>query len=374
MSPLRKRHQTTTSDLAPDVRKARLRELRRELEQRSVDALLTLSLPHVRYLSGFSGSNALCVVTRRRALIVTDGRYTDQVREESSGFAVRISRDSLVDELPKSSILSGISRIAIEHAVLPVAIFARLQKLFPRKKFVPSAGIVESLASVKHESEIAHIRAAAAITDAVFREMLDVVREGMTESEVAAELTYRQRRRGSEGDAFEPIVAAGDHAALPHAHASDRPLRNGDLVVLDFGCRVRGYHSDLTRTIALGRPSSELRKIYGVVRDAQQRALEHCAVALPARALDAVARAHIRRAGFGKFFPHSLGHGLGLQIHEEPRISARSTATLAAGNVVTIEPGVYVPGLGGVRIEDDVVLRTSGPEILTHAPKDLIVL
>ncbi|MBE0603492.1 MAG: aminopeptidase P family protein, partial [Deltaproteobacteria bacterium] len=315
-----------------------------------------------------------CVVTSRRAMLVTDGRYKEQVRAETKGFTVRIARDSLLEELPKSSVLSDSTRIAIEHAVLPVAGLTRLKKLFPRKKFIPSAGIVEMLASVKDETEIGHLLAAASITDAVFREMLEVMREGMTEADVAAEISYRQRHRGAEGDAFEAIVAAGDHAALPHARASNRPLKNGDLVVLDFGCCVEGYHSDLTRTVAIGKPSSDLRKVYAVVHEAQARALERCIVPVSAKALDGVARAHIRRAGFGKYFPHSLGHGLGLQIHEEPKVSARSSATLVAGMVVTIEPGVYVPGLGGVRIEDDVVLRANGPEILTKAPKELIIL
>jgi Xaa-Pro aminopeptidase len=352
----------------------RLRDLRGALEERSHDAILTSFLPHVRYLSGFTGSNALCVVTSTRAILVTDGRYKDQVRQEAPKFAIRIARGALVDELPKTAVLSRAKRIAIEQAVLPVAVLSRLKKLFPHRKFTPTSGIVESLASVKDETEIAHLRRAAAITDAVFQEILEVLREGMTEAEVAAELSYRQRRRGSEGDAFEPIVATGDHAALPHARASDRRLKAGELVVLDFGCRFEGYHSDLTRTVAIGKPSSELRKIYDAVRDAQARALEHCTVPIQAKALDGIARAHLRHAGFGKFFSHSLGHGLGLQIHEEPKVSAKSLSMLVAGNVVTIEPGVYVPGLGGVRIEDDVVLRPAGPEILTTAPKDLLIL
>jgi len=352
----------------------RLRDLRASLRDKRLDALVTTSLPHVRYLSAFTGSNALCVVTPSRALIVTDTRYKDQVREEASGFASRIAKGQLFDELPASSILAEARRIGFEHALLPVAHLNRLEKLFPRKKFVGTDGIIQSLAAVKDATEIAHLRAAAEITDAVFGEILGLLRPGMTESEVAAELSYRQRRRGAEGDAFEVIVASGSHAALPHARASDRPLGTGELVVLDFGCRVQGYHSDLTRTVAIGKPSAELRTMYKTVQEAQAKALEECRVPMRAKALDAIARGHIRRAGLGKYFSHSLGHGLGLQIHEDPKLSAKSSSVLVAGNVVTIEPGVYVPGLGGVRIEDDVVLGTDGHELLTRSPKDLIIL
>jgi len=352
----------------------RLRDLRARLHQERLDAIITTCLPHVRYLSAFTGSNAVCVVTPEGALIVTDTRYKDQVREEAEGFTVRIATGQLFDELPKSSVLNEARRIGFEDALLPVAHHRRLTKLFPRKKFVGTDGIVQSLACVKDATEIALLRQAAAITDAVFGEILGLLRPGLTESDVAAELSYRQRKRGAEGDAFEPIVASGPHAALPHARASDRPLGKGELVVLDFGCRVGGYHSDLTRTVAIGKPSTELRMMYRTVQEAQARALDECRVPMRARELDAVARAHIRRAGLGKYFSHSLGHGLGLQIHEDPKLSAKSSSMLVAGNVVTIEPGVYVPGIGGVRIEDDVVLGTRGHEILTRSPKELTIL
>lgn len=352
----------------------RLRDLRSKLQQEKLDGFITTCLAHVRYLSAFTGSNALCVVTRERALIVTDTRYKDQVREETEDFAARIAKGQLFDELPKTSVLNEARRIGFEHALLPVAHLHRLAKLFPRKEFVGTDGIVQSLASVKDAAEIALLRAAAAITDAVFGDILALLRPGVTESDVAAELSYRQRRRGAEGDAFEPIVASGPNAALPHARASDKRLAKGELVVLDFGCRVQGYHSDLTRTVAIGRPTAELRRMYRTVQEAQARALDECRVPMRARDLDAVARAHIRRAGLGKYFSHSLGHGLGLQIHEDPKLSAKSSSMLVAGNVVTIEPGVYVPGIGGVRIEDDVVLGTHGHEILTRSPKELIIL
>ena len=374
MSPSQKKRRTITSDPRPAAAVKRLGDLRARLHQERLDAFITTSLAHVRYLSAFTGSNALCVVTPDRALIVTDTRYKDQVREETQGFAALVAKGQLLDELPATSILKEARRIGFEHALLPVAHHSRLAKLFPRKKFVGTDGIVESLACVKDATEIALLRAAAAITDAVFGEILSLLRPGVTESELAAELSYRQRRRGAEGDAFEPIVASGIHGALPHARASDKRLARGELVVLDFGCRVQGYHSDLTRTVAIGKPSAELRKMYRTVLEAQARALDECRVPMRARELDAVARAHIRRAGLGKYFSHSLGHGLGLQIHEDPKLSAKSSSMLVAGNVVTIEPGVYVPGIGGVRIEDDVVLGTRGHEILTRSPKELTIL
>ena len=196
----------------------------------------------------------------------------------------------------------------------------------------------------------------------------------MTEIEIAAETTYRQRKYGAERDAFDPIVVSGFRSALPHGDASPKKLRAGDLLTIDMGCVYEGYHSDMTRTVGIGRLSSESKKIYRTVLDAQLRAIESARSGMRSSQLDAVARDHIRENGYEKYFQHSLGHGVGLQIHEQPRISVQSTSTLAENNVVTIEPGVYVPALGGVRIEDIVVIRKNGSEILTRSPKELIIL
>ncbi|MEX0601830.1 MAG: M24 family metallopeptidase, partial [Bacteroidota bacterium] len=244
----------------------------------------------------------------------------------------------------------------------------------PRVRWKPAGSFLASIAAVKDASEVRNIREAIAITERVLQSVLKLLRPGVTETDVAAEISYQLRLEGGEGDAFEPIVASGERSALPHARPTRKIIASGDLVTLDFGCRFRGYHSDLTRTVAVGSVSPEKKKIYNTVLDAQTAALEAARGGMKARTLDRAARRIIQKAGYGKFFPHSLGHGLGLEVHEPPKIAARSDEILAVGNVVTIEPGIYVPGVGGVRIEDDVVLRKDDCEILTTASRMLTIL
>ncbi len=213
-----------------------------------------------------------------------------------------------------------------------------------------------------------------ALSEKVFRRILRFVRAGLKEAEVAAEITYWHRKYGADGDAFEPIVASGVRGALPHGRASEKKIKKGELVTLDFGCRLDGYCSDVTRTVAVGQPGDRARRIYRVVLDAQCRAIDAARAGIKARKLDQIARDHIKRRGFGKYFSHSLGHGVGIEIHEQLRLSDRSNDTLMAGNVVTVEPGIYIPGFGGVRIEDDIVIRQEGCEVLNVAEKELIIL
>lgn len=352
----------------------RLAVVRQHVTALKLDALLVTFLPHVRYLTGFSGSNACCVITARRQVLVTDGRYKAQVRSEVKGFDLYIARSSLFHELHARRILPAKGRIGFNSAQLNVAELENLKSLFGSAKFLKTRDIVGAVASVKDESEIQSIRDAVAISDAVFRYIVGIIEEGVTELDIAAELVYQHRKLGAEADAFEPIVASGRRGCLPHARATSKRIKRGELVTLDFGCRFNGYHSDLTRTVAVGRPGSELKKIYQTVKDAQQRAVDAARAGMKAKDLDTVARDRIRRAGFGRFFTHSLGHGLGLQVHEGPRVSAMSTDWLQSGNVITVEPGVYVPGVGGVRIEDDVVIRDHHADVLTRSPKELIML
>lgn len=257
---------------------------------------------------------------------------------------------------------------------MSVASMRTLKKRFPKNRFPLTSGLIESVATVKDDSEIEHIQRAVAITDKVFKKILTVVRPGVPEKEIAAEISYWHMRYGADTDAFEPIVASGIRGALPHARASEKIIRKGELVTLDFGCRCKGYHSDLTRTIAVGKPSSKARKLYAAVLQAQERAIEAARAGMTGSELDAVSRRSLRRAKLANYFTHSLGHGLGLQVHEMPRLSRLSRDVLLAGTVVTIEPGVYLPGFGGVRIEDDVVIREGHCEVLNSSPKDLIVL
>jgi Xaa-Pro aminopeptidase len=352
----------------------RLAALRRSLAESNLDALLVTYLPHVRYLTGFSGSNGHCFVGKRTEYLLTDNRYRDQVKEEVHGIRVVVTKKSLSEAAAGLPGLSGSMRLGIESQYLSVEGLATLKKRLPRVTFVKTQSLVERVAAIKDKSEIELIRRAVDISDRVFRRIVEFVRPGMTELDVAAEIGYLHRKFGAEADAFEPIVASGRRGALPHARASSKKIRSGELVTLDFGCRVKGYNSDLTRTVAVGRLPARARKIYQVVRDAQRIAIEAARSGIAARALDGVARSYIRKKGFGRYFNHSLGHGLGLQVHEAPRISSLSKDVLLDGNVVTIEPGIYIPGFGGIRIEDDIVVRNTHPEVLSRSPRELLIL
>jgi Xaa-Pro aminopeptidase len=352
----------------------RLAALRRSLAQSNLDALLVTYLPHVRYLTGFSGSNGHCFVGKRTEYLLTDNRYRDQVKEEVQGIRVVITKKSLSEAAAGLPVFSGSMRLGIESQYLSVAGLATLKTRLHRVTFVKTQSLVERVAAIKDKSEIDSIRRAVDISDRVFRRIVEFVRPGMTELDVAAEIGYLHRKLGAEADAFEPIVASGRRGALPHARASSKKIRSGELVTLDFGCRVKGYNSDLTRTVAVGRPPARARKIYQVVQDAQRIAIEAARSGMAAKALDGVARSYIRKKGFGRYFSHSLGHGLGLQVHEAPRISSLSKDVLLDGNVVTIEPGIYIPEFGGIRIEDDIVIRNTHPEVLSRSPRELLIL
>jgi len=352
----------------------RLDALRTKLSSYRLDALLVTFLPHVRYLTGFSGSNGICIISKTGRVFLTDGRYRLQVREEVRGLRVMVTSDSLLKTAVQKGVFPKRGKIGFESQYLTVAELKNLKKLLPNVRWVPTSGLVESLATVKDNTEIALIKKAVAITDTVFAKLLRIIKPGVRELEVAAEITYLHRMEGAEADAFEPIVASGKRGALPHARASGKKIAGGELVTIDMGGRYQGYHSDLTRTVAVGTPSAKARRIYQVVSDAQQLAIDAAGSGISGKALDAVARTYIKKRGYGKYFNHSLGHGLGLQIHEQPRVSVLSKDTLVSGNVVTIEPGVYIPGVGGVRIEDDVVIRNGYCEVLNTAPKELMIL
>lgn len=352
----------------------RLQEVRRHLEKARLDALVVSHLPHVRYLSGFSGSNGLCVISRNRQSILTDNRYRDQIRDQVEGFRIHIARASLFEAAQKAGILKGAHRVGFEAQYLAVSTFRNLKKLFPKLSLIPTHSIVEGIAAVKDESEIASIRRAVAITDAVFSRIVKLLKPGVREMDIAAEIGYWHKKLGADGDGFEPIVASGVRGALPHARPTMKKIRKGELVTLDLGCQVDGYHSDLTRTVAVGEPGRRARKIYRTVLEAQCKAIEAARKGVKNRFLDGVARRHIRRAGYGPYFSHSLGHGLGIEIHEALRLSALSSDELKVGNVVTIEPGIYIPGFGGVRIEDDIVIREHDCEVLNNAPKELLLV
>jgi len=352
----------------------RIEQLRTQCSANGLNAFL-LTLPaHLRYFSTFAGTSGVGLVTHFAAYLITDGRYATQAHKQARGWKIFISDDSLFDEIQKRRLIRKGWRVGFDGGTLSYLSFQTLTKKFPDVQFVSKSAIIDTIISVKDQTEVRYIKRAVEITDTVFREILAVIRPGIAELDIAAEISYRHQRHGAETDAFQPIVASGARSALPHGRATSKKIQKGDLLTLDFGCVYRGYCSDLTRTVIVGTATTQQKKMYRTVLDAQLRAIEHARSGVMAKDLDAVARRAIARQGFGRYFRHSLGHGLGLQIHEPPRISSRSIARLKSGNVVTIEPGVYIPTLGGVRIEDDVVIRNSHCEVLTQSPKELLTL
>ena len=358
----------------PLMTEARIAGLRERMSEHALDALLVTSLPGIRYLTGFSGSSALAVVTAKRAYFVSDSRYALQSRREVRLFRRIIGRRGLLEDAAASHALRGCRTVGFESDAMTYSQYRALRRIFPGVRFRPGDGIVESMALVKEAREVACIAQAASISDAVFSDVLKILRPGLTELEIAGEISWLNRRRGSESDPFEVIVASGPRAAMPHARPTARKIRKGEFILLDFGSTVRGYCSDLTRTVAMGRVTGRLREAYRAVLEANARASAAARGGMTARSLDAAARRCIRARGFGRYFVHALGHGLGLRVHERPRISALSREVLQTGSIITIEPGVYIPGCGGVRIEDDVLLGDTGCRVLTRSPRELTVL
>ena len=353
---------------------SRLQKLRSQFDALRIDAFLITFQPHLRYMSGFSGSAGVGIVTRDKTFLITDGRYATQVRQETNGWKIFITQVELFGELKKRRLLQSGGRVGFDGNSLMFGQFQQLKELFPKIKFLPKVDCIEKIAAVKDLSEIQKIKKAVEITDKVFTEILSFFKPGVREIDIAAEISYRHLKHGASGDGFSAIVVSGDRSAIPHGKPSDKKFKNGELITIDMGCVYQGYHSDMTRTIALGRPKSEAKKIYQIVLSAQLRAIEAARDGIKTKEIDATARNYIKEKGYEKYFRHSLGHGIGLQIHEQPRLSVLSKATLETGNVVTIEPGIYIPNFGGVRIEDDIVVTDGHCEILNTSPKELLIL
>lgn len=353
----------------------RISRVRDRLEELDADALFLTFLPNVRWACGFTGSNGLLIVGPEEAHFVTDGRYTDQARAEVDGAEVHVARNGLSEYVAEEGLLAEASHLAFQSDSVSVAKRDELAEEHEGVEWVPATKVLTRQVASKEPFEVDRIRAAQSITEAVFEEIIDFIEPGMTEKEVGAEIVYRHLKRGADSMAFDPIVASGPNAARPHARPTDRTLWEGDVIVLDVGCFRDGYASDMTRTVALGEPGPAARRGYEAVLRAQEAALEAAHAGMEGQELDAVARDLLEEAGFGNAFSHGLGHGIGLQVHEWPRVSRSSEVELPAGVCVTIEPGVYVPEEGfGVRIEDIVVLRPEGNDNLTHSPKELLVL
>jgi Xaa-Pro aminopeptidase len=357
----------------------RLDAVRRSLSGADCGALVVRCVANVAYLSGFAGvwddePFSLLLVTAQDAVVLTDSRYRESAERAAEGSPWRVvlcTADPWVEALAFAA-EAGVGRLAVESSA-PYKVVECARASFSGE-IVPTDGWVEGVRVVKDAGEVARITEAQKLTDAAFDHILGFVAEGMSEAQVALEIEFFMRSEGSDGIAFPPIVASGPNSALPHAHPGSRKVERGDFLKMDFGARVGGYCADMTRTVVIGTASLRQREIYDTVLSANVAGIAAIKPGLVGRDIDAAARSVIEAAGFGENFGHGLGHGVGLEVHELPGLGSRSTALVPLGSVVTVEPGVYVPGFGGVRIEDLVVVEKSGARVLTRSTKELIEL
>ena len=351
----------------------KLEKLRKALLKENVDALLITNPFNRRYMTGFTGSSGVVIVSKNDAVFITDFSYTEQAKKEVKHFRIIEQETSLFESVAQQVHSMGIQSLGFEKESLLYSEYEVYKKKI-KADFVPLSGLIEKIRLIKTDEEIKIIKVACEIADAAFTYILNYIKPGVTELEVSNELEFFMRKQGATSSSFDTIVASGLRSALPHGVASNKVIEKGDFVTLDFGAIYNGYVSDITRTIAVGNPDEQLVEIYNIVLEAQLLALEKVAPGMTGLEADQVARDYITEKGYGPNFGHSTGHGIGLEVHEGPTLSYRSQTVLEPHMVVTIEPGIYLPHLGGVRIEDDIVITQTGNEKLTHSKKELIIL
>ncbi|MBS4173432.1 Xaa-Pro peptidase family protein [Bacillus sp. FJAT-49736] len=351
----------------------KLEKLREAFHSSGIDGILITSPYNRRYISNFTGSSGAVLIAGDAALFITDFRYVEQASKQAEGFKIVQHKGIIHEEIAEQVKNLGIKNLGFEQDYVTYSEFQTYQK-FIKAELIPVTNLIENLRLIKTESEIKILKEAADIADAAFKHIIDYIKPGLTELDVSNELEFFMRKCGATSSSFNTIVASGTRSALPHGVASEKVIEKGDFVTLDYGALYKGYISDITRTVAVGEPSEKLKEIYNVVLEAQLLAVEKIKPGMTGIEADAIARDYISSHGYGESFGHSLGHGIGLEVHEGPSLSVRSDIVLKPGMVVTIEPGIYIPGLGGVRIEDDTLITEDSNETLTHSTKDLIIL
>ena len=343
-----------------------------KMQEKELDGIIINNLKNVYYLTGFWGSNGTVFISRDRQILVTDARYIIAAKQEVTGFEIFAERDELAT-IAKIAKDMGLSRIGFEDEI-SVSYYHRMKAAFEGLELVPQTQFVEALRMIKDETEIATIRKACSISDQAFHDALEFIKPGKTEIEIANFLDFRMRELGAAGLSFDTILASGINSSKPHAHPMYKPVELGEAITMDFGCLYEHYVSDMTRTIYLGHVSDEQAEIYNTVLKANQTLIDQAKAGLGFRDFDKIPRDIIVEAGYGQYFTHGIGHGIGLDIHEEPYFSQTSTEVIKSGMVLTDEPGIYIEGKYGVRIEDDILITDTGCELLTLAPKELIVI
>ncbi|RJX38328.1 aminopeptidase P family protein [Paenibacillus pinisoli] len=352
----------------------RVERLRKLLEENGLQALLIASSHNRRYISGFTGSAGFVVITSRDNYFLTDFRYREQAAEQVKGFQIIEHGTSPIDDIRDILEKEGISSLGFEQEHVSFGEYLQWGNTLKAIELKPAAGLVEKLRIIKDEAELQVMQDAADLADRTFKHILGVLAPGIRETDIALEMEVYMRSNGATSSSFDTIVASGERSALPHGVASDRIIGTNEFVKLDFGAYYNGYCSDLTRTVVIGQPSDKHKEIYNIVLEAQLHALANIRPGMTGMEADALCRDIISKYGYGDNFGHSTGHGLGMEVHEAPRLSRLSDTILTPGMTVTVEPGIYVPGFGGVRIEDDIVITESGIKILTSSPKELICL
>ncbi len=354
----------------------RLQGLRKLLKEKNMDACIITGRANTIYFSGFTGTTSVMLIGLDKAWLVVDFRYTIQAKEQVfEGIEVVEQQESSNSTINVLMAQNSIESIGFEGNVLTFSEYQKMKiSLNKAKSFVSLDGLVDKLRIIKDDDEIESIQQAVLLGDKVFDQIINFIKPGMKETDVSAEMEYIMKKLGAKGPSFETIVGAGYRSAMCHGTATDNVIKKGDAVVLDFGVIYRNYCSDMTRTIFIGEPNTELRKIYGIVKKAQEEALAGIVSGMKGSDADKIARDIITESGYGDAFGHSLGHGVGVEIHEEPRLSVKSEDILTDGMVFSVEPGIYVEGLGGVRIEDMVVLVDGKPRNFTTSTKDMIII
>lgn len=351
----------------------RVNNLREQMKSEGISSFLITSPYNLRYLTGFTGTTGLALIGLEEAFFITDFRYTEQAAKQCVGFEIVKNVGPILEVVADLVESKNIENLGFEESFVPFKQYVELEGLL-EVDLIPVSGMVEELREVKDEEEIAIVEKACEIADKAFSHILTYIKPGMTEIQVANELDFYMRSLGASSVSFEIIVASGLRSAMPHGVASEKVIEQGDMITIDFGCYYNGYVSDMTRTISLGEPSDKLREIYNVVKEAQQKVLDVAKPGMTGVELDAVARDYIASKGYGEAFGHSTGHGIGLEIHEGPNVSKLAEKAFVPGNIITNEPGIYLPGIGGVRIEDDMLVTENGIKRLTHSEKELIIL
>lgn len=356
------------------MQEKRIERLRKVMQEQNLPAVLITNAFNRTYVSGFTGSSGYVLITLDRAILLTDFRYMTQAPQQAKLFEVVEHQAKAMETVKELLQKQGITKLGFEQVDVSYGDFLSYQAALPGVELVPTARLLEVIRMVKDEAELQIMQEAADLADQTFSHILSYIKPGVKELDIALEIEMFIRKNGGTSTSFETIVASGERSALPHGKASDRVLQLNEFVKLDFGAYYKGYCSDITRTVMLGKPTDKHKEIYDIVLKAQLNCLANLKPGITGREGDAYARDVIVKHGYGDFFGHGTGHGLGMEVHESPRLSKTEDTILTPGMVVTVEPGIYLPGFGGVRIEDDAVITDTGIKILTNSTKDFLII